>query len=94
MDKQKPILGITMGDPAGIGPEIIAKAMAEPHVYDMCRPLVVGDAGVIKQAVHIAGVNVEVRPIIEVEEAKFEYGVMDAINLKHVDANALRYGQI
>jgi 4-hydroxythreonine-4-phosphate dehydrogenase len=41
---QKPILGITMGDPAGIGPEIAVKALAEPNVYDICRPLVVADS--------------------------------------------------
>lgn len=46
-----PLIGITMGDPAGVGPEIIAKALADPAVYQICRPLVLGDAGVMREAI-------------------------------------------
>ena len=42
----KPILAITMGDPAGIGPEIIVKALDLKETYEKCRPLVTGDAGI------------------------------------------------
>lgn len=94
MDRTKPILGITMGDPAGIGPEIAAKAMAEPHIYDICRPLIVGDADVMRQAVRIVGENITVRSVSQVKEAKFEYGTMDVIDLKNVDINTLVYGQV
>lgn len=41
---EKPIVGITMGDPAGNGPEITVKALAHEELYDRCRPIVVGDA--------------------------------------------------
>ena len=44
--KQKPIIAITMGDPAGVGPEIITKALTHREVFDVARPLVIGDAGV------------------------------------------------
>ena len=47
------ILGITMGDPASIGPEITVKALAAKDVYDNCRPLVIGDAGVLEAACRI-----------------------------------------
>ena len=47
----KPILGITMGDPAGIGPEIIVKALAGPHVRKLCRPLVIGSQPILEQTV-------------------------------------------
>ena len=40
----KPIIGITMGDPAGNGPEITVKALSHPDLYERCRPIVVGDA--------------------------------------------------
>ena len=46
-ETKKPIIGISMGDPAGIGPEIIVKALARPSVHQLCRPIVIGDAGVI-----------------------------------------------
>ena len=90
----KPILGITMGDPAGIGPEVAAKAMAKKEIYDICRPLIVGDAEVMKEAVKIAGVSLEVSAISQVEEAKFEYGIMDVIDLKNVEMNKLVHGKV
>jgi 4-hydroxy-L-threonine phosphate dehydrogenase PdxA len=53
----KPIVGLTMGDAAGIGPEVIAKALAHKEVYDICSPLVVGDASVMKNALKIKQLN-------------------------------------
>ena len=49
---EKPIVGITMGDPAGNGPEITVKALGHADIYDRCRPLVVGDAKIIEQETH------------------------------------------
>ena len=46
----KPILGITMGDPFGNGPEITVKALADPAVYDRCRPVVIGDMSSMEYA--------------------------------------------
>ena len=47
---QKPIIAITMGDAAGVGPEIIMKSLAHREVYEQCRPLVIGDAERLRQA--------------------------------------------
>jgi 4-hydroxythreonine-4-phosphate dehydrogenase len=91
---QKPILGITMGDPAGIGPEIAVKALADPNVYKICRPLVVGDAGVIAQAVKITGIEAEVLSVACVTDAKFKPGTIDVFDLENVDLNSLQTGQI
>jgi 4-hydroxythreonine-4-phosphate dehydrogenase len=92
--KPRPILGITMGDPTGIGPEIAAKALAHQEIYQICRPLVVGDANTMKQAIRITGVNLKVNPLHEVEEARFQYGVMDVIDLNDVDLAKLKYGKV
>ena len=48
-DNVKPIVGVTMGDPAGVGPEIACKMFAEKTIYDFCRPLVVGDSACSKR---------------------------------------------
>ncbi|MGH7146339.1 MAG: 4-hydroxythreonine-4-phosphate dehydrogenase PdxA, partial [Nitrospiraceae bacterium] len=48
---RKPILGLTMGDPAGIGPEVIAKAVMMPQVRRLCRPLVIGSPAVMERTV-------------------------------------------
>ena len=52
---EKKIVGITMGDPASIGPEITVKAFADKSLYDLCNPVVVGDAGVMEAALPIVG---------------------------------------
>ncbi len=91
---QKPILGITMGDPAGIGPEIAVKSMAHPEVYEICRPLVVGDAGVMKQALDIAKLDFTIHPIEKADEAMFHYGVIDVIDLHDVDVSKLVHGKV
>ncbi|MHC4171432.1 MAG: 4-hydroxythreonine-4-phosphate dehydrogenase PdxA [Planctomycetota bacterium] len=94
MATAKPILTITMGDPSGIGPEIASKALAEKPTYTICRPLIVGDANAMRQAVDIAGVDLKIRPVSEVVEAEFQYGIMDVIDLKNVDVNCLEHGKV
>ena len=82
---QLPILGISMGDPFGNGPEITVKALADRSIYDRCRPLVVGDVSCMEYAVRVAkkvsGIEMQVRPIHSVAEAQFQYGVIDVYDL-------------
>ena len=59
----RPRIAITMGDAAGVGPEVIMKALAHPEVYSECRPLVVGDARRLERACGIVGAQLQVRPI-------------------------------
>ena len=51
----RPIIGITMGDPAGNGSELSVKALANPEVYEQCRPIIIGDDTCMEQAVSIVG---------------------------------------
>lgn len=90
----KPIIGITMGDPAGIGPEIIVKALADPEIYELCRPLVFADAQVMQMAMRIAGVSLNIHAISSVNQANFEYGNIDVLDLKNVDITSLEYGKV
>jgi 4-hydroxythreonine-4-phosphate dehydrogenase len=94
MSEQRPILGISMGDPAGIGPEIAVKALGHKEVYDICKPLIVGDAGAVNDALRITALPLKLRVVSEVEEAKFEYGTIDLIDLKNVDMSRLEYGKV
>lgn len=80
-----PILGITMGDPFGNGPEITVKALADKTIYTRCRPMVVGDVSCMEYAVKaaktVSGIDMKVRKIQNVDEAAFEYGVIDVYDL-------------
>lgn len=91
----RPIISISMGDPAGIGPEIIIKALKDKSLYDRCRPMVVGDAAVMEDALRFLGEDkMTVRPIREVSGARFEYGCIDVYDLGNTNVSALRYGEV
>jgi 4-hydroxythreonine-4-phosphate dehydrogenase len=91
---ERPIIAITLGDPAGVGPEVTAKALARSEVWDCCRPLVVGDAGVLARAVALVSVPLAPRPITDVSQARFVPETPDVLDLDNVDLDALRPGQV
>jgi len=93
-DKIKPVLAITMGDPAGIGPEIAAKAFSYSSIYQQCYPLVVGNAEIIKKAIEVAKVNLKVRAIQNVSEAQFEEGTIDVYDLEISNPEAIKFGEV
>jgi 4-hydroxythreonine-4-phosphate dehydrogenase len=77
----RPRIAITMGDAAGVGPEVIMKALAHRELYAIARPLVVGDARRLGRAGQIVRSGLAVRAIDEPEDAGFEPGVVDCIDL-------------
>ena len=83
-----------MGDPAGIGPEICAKTLALKEIYDMCRPIVVGDAGVMANAVRFCGLKLEVAGRRAVSEARFALGGVDVFDLKNLPLDQLRHKEV
>jgi len=89
----RPCIGITMGDPAGVGPEVVAKALAHASVYESCRPLVIGDAKRLRKAAAIARLPLEVRAVAGPEQARFAHGVVDCIDLALVPEE-LRFGEL
>ena len=91
---KKPIIGITMGDPASIGPEIAIKALLQKNIYEICRPLLVGDAGVFRQIASSLHMPVAIHAIDDVQQAKFKYGEIDVFDLKNVEIDQLKYGAI
>ena len=85
MTNNKPILAITMGDPGGIGPEIIAKALAHSDVFDHSRPLVIGERRALEAAIRITGRPLEVRCVDQPTEAGEHVGIVDLIDLANID---------
>lgn len=90
---QKPILGISMGDPFGNGPEITVQALADQKVYERCRPLVVGDASSMEYALKVArktsGISLKLHRIASVAEAQFAYGAIDVLDMGLVPADQI-----
>jgi 4-phospho-D-threonate 3-dehydrogenase / 4-phospho-D-erythronate 3-dehydrogenase len=90
-----PIIAITMGDAAGIGPEVIVKALAHPQVYEECRPVVIGDANRLRQAQTITGAHVRIHTIAPeaVSDAGLAPGVIDCVDLALIPRD-LPWGEI
>jgi 4-hydroxythreonine-4-phosphate dehydrogenase len=90
-----PIIGITMGDPAGIGPEICVKALEDKLVYEICRPIIIGDYSCIKNAAYnICNSHLQINPVNNVEEAGFVFGCIDVFDLSNVDIEKLPLGKV
>jgi 4-hydroxythreonine-4-phosphate dehydrogenase len=89
----KPILGITMGDAAGVGPEIIVKALADRAIYDIGRPVVFGDKKMMERAVKIVGANLKCNAIDHPSFGGNAYGTIDIIDLDNLPAD-LPFAQV
>lgn len=90
----RPILAITMGDPASIGPEIAVKALLRPEVYEICKPLLVGDTKVFEQIIAKLQLPANVNAVNKIADAKFEMGTIDVFDLNITDVSKLEFGKI
>lgn len=93
-DPTLPIIAIPMGDPNGIGPEIVVKALANPAVYEVCRPLVVGDAWCLARAMGYCGLNLMLHTVDDPETGLYQPGFVNLIDLAHDDLNLLEIGTV
>lgn len=92
---KKPIIAITMGDPAGIGPEITVKALGKQDLYERCAPVVIGDFSVLKKALIYTGLtDLQLHPIADVKEAVFQPGLIDVLDMGLADSEKLAIGQV
>ncbi len=92
--QQKPIVGVTMGDPAGVGPEVLVQALAGEAVCEACRPLAVGDAAVLSLANEMLGTGLGLHPVQSLAEARFEAGTLDVLDLANVEWSQLQTGRV
>ena len=90
----RPRIAITMGDAAGIGPEITVKSLADARATEWCIPLVLGDARVLERAMDAVNVRLPIRVIKSAAEAEGTKGVVEVIDYADVDMAAHRWGEI
>lgn len=88
----KPILGITMGDAAGIGPEIILKAFRD-NLFEICRPLLIGSADTMEFYRDRLGINVKFHIVTEPSAAQYKVGVLDIFDLGLIDVSKIEIGK-
>ncbi len=90
----RPLIGIATGDPAGIGPEITAKAVSDPALLDLCRPLAIADARVMRDIVQRCGIELEIRPVSSPAEGRYEVGTLDVLDLANVDPATFAFNTV
>ena len=90
----KPIIAVPIGDPAGVGPEITAKALASEEVQACANVIVVGDGKIVRQAIEISKVPLTVKSISAVKEADFTPGVLNLIDLNNIDMSKFAFGKV
>ena len=90
--EERPIIGVTMGDPAGIGPEISLKALMNPRIYELCRPIIIGDYKLLEDLGAKLSFKATLRRISSPEEASGRPGTIDIIDLNNVDQSTFRFG--
>ncbi len=90
----KPFIAVPIGDPAGVGPEITVKSIANKDVFDAARVVVVGDKKVIEKAIEICGKDLKVNVINEPEEGVYDEKTLNIIDLDNIDMDTFEYGKV
>ncbi len=94
MTLPRPLVAITLGDPAGTGPEIIAKALAGPDLYALCRPVVIGDAATLARALRFTSGQTNINRVRDVGATVGSCGTIDVLDLANVDHARLQLGRV
>lgn len=90
----RPVLGITIGDPAGIGPEIIIKALKEKEIYSICKPFVIGDVKVLERAAQAIGEETLYTKVIDnPRKIDYEHGIINVYETGNYDVESIKWGK-
>jgi 4-hydroxythreonine-4-phosphate dehydrogenase len=90
---ERPRLAITLGDPAGIGPEVVLKALMHEDVYAQTDPLVIGDRRVLERTVTALGLPLEILPVSSLRDATFSPGTVTVLDLENADPATFAIGE-
>lgn len=94
MASTKPILAVTMGDPSGTGPELLAMALTDPEITSVCRPLVIGSGSVLEKATRIIGGSAVVKKVEEPAQVGEDETVIHVLDMDIVEMDNLRHGVV
>ena len=92
--ENRPIIAIPMGDPAGVGPEIVVKALSDEAVIKKAKCLIIGDLRTMEKAIVICKGDLRIRVIESPEEGCYEVGVLNLVDLKNVDHQNFEFGVV
>jgi 4-hydroxythreonine-4-phosphate dehydrogenase len=91
---KKPLIAVTLGDPAGIGPEIVVKTIADKDLFEEANCIVLGDAKIVKQAIEVTGADLKVNCVEDPADGDYSEGVLNMIDLDNIDMDKFEYGKV
>jgi 4-hydroxythreonine-4-phosphate dehydrogenase len=93
MKMERPLIAVTMGDPSGVGPEVIAKALARPEIQGICRPLVLGDPAAMERALSVTGSRITLQIVADVATASaFSSNAINLLPLSQLSLDDMNFG--
>ena len=92
--KHIPVLAITLGDPAGIGPEIAAKILSRKETFRICNPILIGHSPSMHAVINNLGLNLKLESISNVSGARFKYGTIDLIDIPDITNDEIIAGKV
>lgn len=90
----KPLIAVTMGDPAGIGPEIVARTIDDEEIFNIANCIIVGDRKIMEKAISIVDANLEIHLCEEPEDGDYRKGILNMIDLDNIDMDEFEYGKV
>jgi 4-phospho-D-threonate 3-dehydrogenase / 4-phospho-D-erythronate 3-dehydrogenase len=91
----KPIVVVPIGDPAGIGPEIAVKSLTKQEIYDVCRPVLVGDVKVVQRVIDVCELNLNINSMSNPkEEGLYQLGTIDLVAVNNIDMDQFEFGKV
>src|SRR5690554_6669114 len=94
MKHKIPVIGVPMGDPAGIGPEIVVKALQVDELHRDAHIVVIGDRDTMLKAMDICQANIELKVISQVKDGNYRPGTINLMDMNNVDVGRLEYGKV
>ena len=91
---KKPLIAVTLGDPAGIGPEIVVKTVADQDVFEMADCIAIGDAEAAEQAVKAVGADLKVNCVADPADGDYSKGILNLIDMRNIDMAQFEYGKV
>jgi 4-phospho-D-threonate 3-dehydrogenase / 4-phospho-D-erythronate 3-dehydrogenase len=93
-NERRPVIAITMGDAAGIGPEIVSKALQQAEIYQICQPVIIGESWAMQKALDLTMNQANLNIIQTTKETRGQPGIIDLIDLKNLPSNEVIVGQL
>ena len=89
----KPFIGITMGDPAGVGPEVILRALERAELFEICRPIIIGNMEIIKDAARVCGASMLINKLDDSLKGRYVEGAVNVIDIAGIDLGLFEKGK-